>query len=78
MYIFYSHFLSNHFSYSIPVIQITIDHCIDIAFFAILTLFIIKGVYRGQKADSIPKNALDYQDMFSLQGNIFQFNEASE
>ncbi|MFA6090419.1 MAG: hypothetical protein WC774_01435 [Candidatus Gracilibacteria bacterium] len=80
MYIFYSHFLSkiNIFSYSIPVIQITIDHVIDISFFTFLTIFIIQGVYRGQRSDSVSKNTLDYPDMFSLQGNIFQFNEASE
>lgn len=76
-YFFYSSFLSDFFSYSIPVIEITIDHAIRIAFFAMLTLFIVRGVYAGQKntsTESITKgNAL-----FSLEGKTFQFSEASE
>lgn len=76
-YFFYSHFLSSFFSYSIPVIQITIDHGIDIAFFAILTLFIIRGAYKGQ----YNATALDTEinnGLFSLQGRTFQFTGASE
>ena len=42
IYFLYSHFLESMFSYSIPVIQITLDHCIQIIFFAALTLFIIQ------------------------------------
>jgi len=45
-YLFYSHFLSGFFSYSIPVLHITVDYCISIAFFLTLTLFIIRGVYK--------------------------------
>jgi len=41
-YFFYAHFLSGLFSYSLPVLQITIDRCIDITFFATLTLFIVQ------------------------------------
>lgn len=42
VYFFYTHFLGDFFSYSIPVLQITIDRCISIAFFAMLTFFIIR------------------------------------
>lgn len=50
-YFLYSYFLSSLFAYSIPFVQITIDHCIQIAFFSFLTLFIIHGVYKGQKEE---------------------------
>lgn len=76
-YFFYSHFLSRFFSYSIPVIQITIDHCIDIAFFILLTLFIIRGVYTGQKGESTD-NTENGDRLFSTQGRTFQFSGASE
>lgn len=42
VYFFYSHFLSGFLSYSIPVIQTTTDHIIDITFFVILTFFVIQ------------------------------------
>lgn len=76
-YFFYTHFLSSFFSYSIPVIQITIDHGIQIAFFVILTLFIIRGVYAGQKGE-YTENAKDGIGLFSMQGCTFQFPGASE
>lgn len=76
-YFFYSHFLSSLFSYSIPIIQITIDHCIDIAFFILLTLFIIRGVYKGQKSESTD-NTENGGRLFSTQGRTFQFSGASE
>lgn len=72
-YFFYSHFLSGFFSYSIPVIQITVDHGIDIAFFVILTLFIIRGVYKGQKNESVEEIA-DDSGFLSLDGRNFQFS----
>jgi len=75
-YFFYSHFLSEFLSYSIPVIQITVDHCVDIAFFATLTLFIIRGVYTGQKGESEEEKKDD--GTFSSQGQYFQFSGASE
>lgn len=76
-YFFYTYFLGGFLSYSIPVIQITIDHGVQIAFFATLTLFIIRGVYAGQKSES-SKSTGDGNGLFSLQGRIFRFSGASE
>ena len=77
VYFFYAHFLSGFFSYSIPVIQITIDHCIDIALFALLTLFVIHGAYNGQKGDS-DENKSTSSQLFSSEGRSFGFAGASE
>lgn len=66
VYFFYSQFLSSFLSYSIPVIQITVDHGIQIAFFIILTLFIVRGVYAGQKSES-EGNTENSNGLFSVQ-----------
>ena len=77
VYFFYAHFLSGFFSYSIPVIQITIDHSIDIALFALLTLFVIHGAHNGQKGSSNEDTATTSR-LFSSEGRSFGFAGASE
>lgn len=42
LYFCYSHFLSDLFSYTLPVLQITVDRCIDMLFFATLTFFVLQ------------------------------------
>lgn len=75
-YFLYSHFLSGFFGYVLPIVQITIDHCIQIALFSFLTLFIIQGVYKGQKGES--REIGDSSDVFSFSGNILRLDETSE
>lgn len=65
-YFFYSHFLGNFLSYSIPVVQMTIDHAIQITFFAALTLFIIHGARKGQQGD-IGQDTESTGALFSLE-----------
>ena len=76
-YLFYSHFLSGFFSYSIPVLHITVDYCISIAFFLTLTLFIIRGVYKWQK-DETEKDMENDNNTFSVQGCTFQYTGVGE
>lgn len=77
-YSLYSYFFGNFFSYSIPVIQITLTHVIDILFFAALILFIIWGVYRGYKDDNPLENTTNTPLSFFLNGHTFQFSGATE
>lgn len=78
IYFLYSHFLSDMFSYSIPVIQITLAHCIEIAFFAALTIFIIKWVYNWQKSSSVENEGQEENSIFSLKADVFQLSWSSE
>lgn len=77
-YFLYSYFLSSLFAYSIPFVQITIDHCIQIAFFSFLTLFIIHGVYKGQKEEINENGEWNSAGLFSLSENLFRLEWISE
>ena len=76
-YFFYSHFLSSFFSYPLPVVRITVDYCIHIAFFFALVLFIVRGVRKGQKDES-EKEMENNDTLFLTQGHTFRFSGASE
>lgn len=76
-YFLYSSFVSEFFTYSLPVIQITINHVIEMVFFILLTLFIIHGAYIGQKGGT-GEDGESSRGEFSLGESSFGFSGASE